>query len=308
MGPKFLSIIILQVLLTGVTLFALWPKNQQQQAAVYKQAAEKLLAAGVTKEAADNYERYLATSKDNVELANVAWSLAEIYEQKGEAEKALSWLYRAEAYRPNATAQEEISKKIVALLERLGKYQAAKAALDDRTKLGKDKKDTTQGGTVVAEVGNNKIYLHQLDQLMDQIPAGMRSEKDPAKAKLQLLQKYVADELLYQKGERLGLTDDAEIKEKMKFMEKQFVVGRVVQEEMKNKIKISPTDIKTYYQANKIRYFKGEGKNKKALSFEEAKNQVEMDYQMEKARELTSAMIDELIKTEKVKLYPERLK
>ncbi|MEI8347844.1 MAG: hypothetical protein WCG27_10275, partial [Pseudomonadota bacterium] len=218
--------------------------------------------------------------------------------------------YRAEAYNAPAKLQEEISKRIVGLLEKLGKSNAARTALDERTRMEAPGAKPQQGGIVVAEVNGNPIYDYQVHEVVDQLEKNMgkKINTQDKNLKMQLLQKIVADELLYQKAKRMGYDREPQVRQQVEMIERQILSDKIISEEMHGQVKVEGSDLKNYYTANKDRYQMGPGKKKKALSFEQAKGNVESDYRMEKVKEAYTKIIDQLIKTEKVKIYPENLK
>ncbi|HET6345733.1 MAG TPA: hypothetical protein VFH51_12425, partial [Myxococcota bacterium] len=136
------SLLMLGVgLLTGVAGAHLWhgghpvPAHPARDAERTRGIAAQLQAAGVPLEAAALYERYLgeADIEPSVRTA-VAYSLSTLYLDQGHYERALRWLYEAQAD-DHGELSEAIGKKIVHALEALGRVHAARAALTAQTGL-----------------------------------------------------------------------------------------------------------------------------------------------------------------------------
>ena len=404
---RFLVMMGLQIaVLVGIgvvvcLLFLKYPSSSHSNIMDFQETAAKLQSAGLTSEAISYYEKYFAQNSHapNDKKANLAYSLGELYEQEGQFEKALGWYYQVEQLDKNNPHLTDLSSKIVSLLERLKKYSAAKLALSERTTLNGGKQ-TPANAQVIAKIGQQNIYDYQIDQLYDQLPPQVQKEFSGKEGKINLLQKYVADELLHQKALRQQYDKLAETRQKIELLSKQVLVEKVLVEEIQSKLKNEKTDqddIRNYFTANKDRYqvtaatkiLLVESKDKSLLdplkkmnvtqlmkkleqeksgsnltwstnwyekgrpasglnatqlaaisalangsawgpeanndgkfllalvmekrpaqemSFDQVKTQVANDYFQDKRQKLYQALIEETIKTEDVKLFPERVK
>jgi len=75
--------------------------------------AEKLEEAGLPKQALQQYEKFLESSKIDLEArARVSHKVGELYIQGGNCEQALSWLYQAQAAFPEAPWAGELNQRI----------------------------------------------------------------------------------------------------------------------------------------------------------------------------------------------------
>lgn len=248
-----ISFNIVVVVLLTVLLMSGPNKNDSGSSQILRDTANKLHAAGVITEAIVQYERYLDSNDIDTEVrAKIAYSLGELYEKTGSFEKALGWYYQVEISDPNSKYIDDASKKIVALLERLEKFAAAKMELNEKTSL--QQKKIKKGAKVVAEIGNKKVYDYEVLEMIDLLPPNMQKEFDSYDKKVMLLQKYVAEELLYKKAVRLQYDSKPEIRKKLELLGKQIIVGEIIKEEIGDKVKADPQDVSNYFKANQERY------------------------------------------------------
>lgn len=262
----------------------------------YREVGNRLQAAGVNSAAASAYENYLESGEvDGPTRMKIAFTLGTIYEEERRYEKALYWYYQVD----NADAK----KRIVALLEKLKKFSAAKFALKQSTSLSSQ--DPKQGGVIVAKVEGKPIYLHQVEEEIDSLPENIKAKVSDLEGKKRYLQKLVADELLYLKAKKRNYHEDPEMIKQLEQMEKQLLVQKVVEEEINKKITIDASDLQNYFKANEKRFADKKGKTPK---FEEVKDQVEFAYRMEKTGRLYQQLIGEILKTEDVKIFADKIK
>ena len=298
-------VLILSQLLMGVVVivFVVGNSNSKHEKEFWRTTGNKLQAAGVTKEAAASYENYLQTEElSPAERAKIAYTLGGLYEEEGAYERALAWYYMVEASDPKSEYLGDAGKRIVALLERLKKFSAAKYELAQKTSLNKNEKKT--GGVVIAEVEGKPIYLHQINEEFDQLPEGLKKQFKGQQGKQGYAQKYIADELFLIKAKRLQYDQDAEVRRQLQQVERQLLVQRVLREELKDEVKVEQTDLENYFKANADKY----KKDKKVPKLAEVKKQVELDYRMEKTQKVYQRLVGEILQTEDVKLYLDRIK
>lgn len=212
--------------------------------------AGKLKGAGLTLAAIQEYEDYVKTAPlDKKQLASLSYTIGTMYMAEGRYEKALSWLYRVEIADPETELKTALGPKIINCLERTGKYTAAEYALNKRAS-GKE----AAGGRLVAMIGEEKVYAEEVTQAMDALPEWMKKQMAGKEGKTEYLKKYVADTLFYRKGIKLEYDKDPELRKKLHQVEKELIVNKVLEEEIKDKIKIAEDDLKNYFEANKNRY------------------------------------------------------
>ncbi|HLE11097.1 MAG: hypothetical protein A2504_01625 [Bdellovibrionales bacterium RIFOXYD12_FULL_39_22] len=265
----------------------------------YREVGNKLQTAGVVGEAIVAYERYLSDNKlDKETESKISFSLGNLYEENGEYEKALHKYYAVQAIDESSLDSQDSSKRIVALLERLKKYNAAKFELKNQTALEKDKVEVNQGGEIVAKIEGRPIFNFEVNEALDQLPEAYKKEFSGKDGKQNFLRKYVADELLVAKARKLQYQNDGKIRRQLENIEKQLLVQRVLEDEIGKKISADPADIKNYYEANKTKFNK---------PFAEITKQVEEEYKMQKGQMLYSNLMEDILKTEDVKIFADKM-
>lgn len=256
---RFSLIILFQLIIVGIGLKGLWKNNPIiQDDDLYRQVGNQLETTGVLTESIDFYEKQLAQMQAKDQNPQLLYRVGELYEQVGLYEKALSrftWAKFLATSDKDQTVKDDSSKKIVALLERLRKYSAAKRELSTSTSL--ETKDNLQkGGVIIANIGNKNIYLHDFEKVYDQWLASNPNKEgmDPNQAKSQFLQKYIADEMMYEKALKMELEKDPIINSDLETIKKQLFVQKLLEKELGAIAKIDPTDVENYYKANSDKY------------------------------------------------------
>jgi len=217
--------------------------------------AGKLLSAGLKGKAIEQYELYLAEADlASDRRAKITYTLGTLCMEEGDYEDALSWLYQVEMLDPKTELAPEVGSKIVACLERLGRFAQAQYSLDARSSLDKAGRDEFKGDEVVARVGNDVITLGELDEAIDALPEWMRSAVEDPAQKRAFLEQYVAEELIYQKAKRLELDKDPSVRKQAERATRQLMIQKVLEDEIKAKVKISDDDVDLYYRAHVDRY------------------------------------------------------
>ena len=217
--------------------------------------AGKLLSAGLTGKAIEQYELYLAEADLAADRrAKIAYTLGTLSMEEGNYEDALSWLYQVEMLDSKTELAPEAGSKIVACLERLGRFAQAQYSLDARSGLDKAGRDEFKGDHVVAHIGNDVITMGDLDEAIDTMPEWMRAAVEDPAQKRAFLEQYVAEELIHRKAKRLELDKDPSVRKQAERAMRQLMIQKVLEEEIKAKVKISDDDVDLYYRAHADRY------------------------------------------------------
>ena len=267
-----------------------------------REVAARLQAAGALDEAAAEWAAYLeSTDKAAEERAAIAYSLGNTLLEAGRYESALRWYYEAETLGAGELA-DELGRRIVHALERLGRHHAAEAAMGASVAVG------PQGGAaddpVVARIGGDEIRRSQVERALDGGPPELlRAWADTAR-RPELLRRYVAEELVWRRALKLELDDDPEVRRRHAELLKQLVVAEFVQRELMAKIQVDETDLRTWHQANLARYGGGEAEPR---PFEEVRQIVERDYRLMKLDEGYQKLVESELSAAGVELFPERL-
>jgi parvulin-like peptidyl-prolyl isomerase len=225
------------------------------QGELRRDLAGKLLSAGLRGKAIEEYERYLAeTDLPAPRRANVAFTLGKLCMEEGRYEDALRWLYQVEMLDPKTELAPEVGSKIVACLERLGRFAQAQYSLEARSGMDRAGAEEFKGEQVVAQIGKDVITKRDLDEAIEAMPEWMRpSLEDPAKKEAFLAQ-YVAEELLHRKAVRLELDKDPSVRKQAERALRQLMIQKVLEDEIKAKVEILDGDVELYYKAHRDRY------------------------------------------------------
>ncbi|MDD5282433.1 MAG: peptidyl-prolyl cis-trans isomerase [Candidatus Omnitrophica bacterium] len=234
--------------------------------------ANTLLAKGLNADAAQAFEAYIEGGHaDKNDLAGICYKLGNIYLDLKEYEKALANFYKSELLNPDSEYRQDMNQKIVSTLENLGLSQQAQYELESRTSI----KPTVQKNEKIAvRIGKREITNDEIDMVINRLPEQARKGLGSNDAKLRFVREYVATEVLYEKGKKLGLDKDVNIRSAVEDFKKQLVLQELLRDEIKKELKITPEDILLYYRANKDKYSIPE---RSRVSFLELNNPVKSD-------------------------------
>jgi len=243
--------------------------------------ANKLLSKGLKNEAAEAFEEYIVAAKiQPQEEAKLLYKLGSVYLELYKYEKALKSFYKAEMLDPKAEFSGEMNQKIVEALENLGMSSQAKYELEARTSLGQEKEIK---GKAVARIGKREITDTEIDEALKNVPQWMRKSLEEPERRMGFIRNYVGQEVLYTKARRLGLDTKEETRQTLEQLKKQIVVEQFLGKEIQEKLdKISPEDIKLYYEANKDNYAELAQIKVIYLSFENESQKDEMIQKLKK--------------------------
>ena len=228
----------------------------QQQRAL----ATKLRTEGLQDEAVAAFEKYLDTFDPAPdERASIYYTLGKTRVEQGRFAEALACFYRVEIADPRSALVKEAGAEIVTCLERLGRGVDAKYALDRQTALHPEAVQQPGRGAVVATIGKDEISVGDVNDELQQLPAQMQKQFERVERKSEFLRQMIAQRLLADKARMLGYDRDAALRRQVAAFERELLVQRVMQTEIAKRVKIDPSDVATYFQANKERYLQPEG-------------------------------------------------
>jgi peptidyl-prolyl cis-trans isomerase C len=263
-AQSLLVSVLIIILCTAVTyLFIIYTRGTvssrantwQADGSLHRELASKLKSVGLNREAIKAYEDYFNTADlDKRTRANSAYTVGKLYMEEKNYEKALSWLYRVDMIDPDTPLKSELNSKIIHCLEELGKYHAAEYALDARSTLVENPEAEQKGEKVVAEIGDRKITLSEVDKSFHELPPWIQEQFKTKEQRVEFLKKYVADELFYRKAQKLEYDNDPDLREKTAFFIKQQMINKVLEEELQDGTTVQEDDLVNYFKANKDNY------------------------------------------------------
>lgn len=273
--------------------------NSEKQRAL----ANKLKGVGLLKDAARAYETYISDAHlTPKERSTIAYTIAQIYMDAKDYERALIWLYQVEISYPDTDLKANVSSKIVTCLENTKHFKAAEYALSARSSREQESKKEEKGGIVIAKIGNDEITLNEINKAMEDIPPRMREEIKIEEFAIG----YIADQLFYRKGIKLGYDQDLGVRDKIERLSRQLIIGKVKEETIDKKIKAEPDDIQNFFKANKEKY--QDPNSQKELNFDTLKDRVKADYINQKRQISYQKYIEQAISNSDVHLFLDKLR
>lgn len=250
--------------------------------------------------AIEEFQKILDNENISVaEQANINYLIARIYfEDLQEYEPAAAYYLRAKTLNPEATFAAEASRNLVTSLEKMGRMIDAKRQLDAMTDI--DDTPKTKGDVAVARIGGVPVWLSEVEELIQQLPAEEQKRFRNTEAKREFARQYVGTELLYRAAIRENMGEDAEVKKRERQIHKNLLVEKYLWGRVFPDIKIDTLDVKNFYKASQDRY---EGK-----PYDSVKARVFLDYQTEKTQAAYSEFISKLAAVEKVEFLDQNIK
>lgn len=237
----------------------------------WKALALKLNQRNLHKAAAAAWRKHLETLTDRAQRGNILYQIGEQCMHAGDHEQAVSAFYRADRLLgAGAELTHAITDNISACLERLGKFDEKDRELRERVHVNADK---NRAAAIAAEIGLEKIPLHELDRMIAReielqltwqmaAPPTMKKQlleqylKQYAnpQQKLQKLNQIVGQQILYRRGRELNIDDDPGLREMLAQVKMQLIAQAVVTRELRDRIKPTESDLRTYFTAHQDRF------------------------------------------------------
>jgi hypothetical protein len=280
--------------------------NADQQ----KKLALKLESQGLSASSAIAWKEYLnKTRLENSDAALIWYRIGKLFQDDHAYENALDSYYRSESYDEVDSISAEIAIRIQECLESMGKFSAMRHELTDRVSM--DTADNAEASEkVVAEIGTNKITAADLDRRMEgsidqqitmmapYLPEEERNKqkKDLLKQfsnpsnRMMFLNQFVVEEILYRKAREEKLTENRQVRDLIKDQEKSLLARLFLEREYDRRIKITVSDLETYYEANKETFIKDDTEQ----TFDAVKNDVYKTLRTKKEQEIQHQLLTQL--------------
>lgn len=242
-----------------------------------EELALRLEKQGLHAAAVGTWTEYLASSApDSQQSAKVWYRIGKIHQEAGQFESAVQSFYRSEAFFKLNDLRAEIGRRTQECLEAMGKFAALRLELNNRVGLSEDSK--AEGDEVVAEIGRQRITRAELDRKIEEqierqlsqfaayLPPEERLKQKEALLKrvstaserLRMLNQLVIEDVLYRKARETGLHEDPDTRALLQDTERRIFAQRLIEKEMSDQIKITASDLSTYYEAQKADYVQPE--------------------------------------------------
>ncbi len=305
-------LIIFSLLFTIIILSCNQSKQPQLPVDAKLNLANAYYTNGLYEASAQEYLDYLNNYEIDVNRqANTYFTIGNIYfERLNDYEQALTYFFKVKYLYPESNLQGEVGKKIVNCLERLNKTTDAVRIVEQEAALDKESVKDNLPGKVLAEIGSRKITQGDLDFEISKLPVYVQEQFQDKQHKKEYLQQYILQELLYDKAKRQQLDKDNSVIEGTFRAQKALMAEKILQAELKNKVKIEPADIELFYLAHKDRYTEKNDKGEviRQKEFREAQQQVAQDLAMDRQQQAYQQLLSQLMKAENVKIYENRVR
>ncbi len=288
-----------------------------------KDLALKLEKQSLDLQAVDAWKQYLSSASGLKpdETAKIWYRIGKIYQDKGDYDNALDAYYRSESVSKPPDIKDEINRRVQECLESAGRFAALRYELGERVGENLNSKGAIKnngpeaGDQIVAEIGSYKITREDLDKKIEKLiasrisglsrylpPDQINREKEnllkqysTENGRRAFLEQYIVQEILYRKAREDRIAETKEVKDALRDMEKSYLASKVLENAYAKDIKLTSTDVKDYYEANKDKYVKKDKEGKEQqLAFDDVKDRVTFDLMSEKEKEVQKNLIAKL--------------
>ena len=287
-----------------------------------KQLALKLEKQELTSQAVDAWKEYLSVAgSDAEETAKIWYRVGKIYQNTGDFDNALNAFYRSESFSRPDDIRNEINRRIQDCLESAGKFTALRYELGNRVGDNSGTNGRNNGITpgsgdkIVAEIGTYKITREELDKKIEKLIesrisglsrylSGERLKKEEESLLKQyssengrraFLEQFIIEEMLYRKAREDRIAEAQQVMDDLRNMERGFLASKVLENTYANEIKVTATDVKNYYEANKSKYVtKEDDESERQYEFDEVKERAALDLMAEKEKDVQKNLLLQL--------------
>jgi tetratricopeptide (TPR) repeat protein len=268
----------------------------------HKKLASELRDNHLYQAAVEEYRKIL--DYDDLEpsvRANINYLIGRLYfENIEDYDQAAAYYVRARALDPEGSFMSELSRNLVASLEKSGNIVNARRQLTRATDI--DVEPASDSDVIVAKIGDMPVWLSQVDDAIETLPPNLQREvTNSRQSKVDFMHQYVASELLYHAALRENMESDPEIKRKAQQFKRQLLIEKYVLANVIPKIQIDTADVRNFYVANRDARYDG-------APYDSVKAQVFLDYQSQKAQSAYQDYISMLSQNEKVRFLDQNVK
>jgi len=279
--------------------------------------ATKLAQRNLYAQAAKVWQDYLSgVQLTEAERARGLFNTAVLLEKGQAYGDAIEYYYRSELATKLPDLESAINQGVANCFERLGRFSALRYEMMERTSFNKAEKPDQ---SIVAEIGPEKITAADLDglienaiddqllsvsqfmspeQLGEQKKKMLEQYKSP-QARQQFLSNWLAQEMLYRQALEEGLGDKPDTKRLLDNLDREVLSQQMMSQQLAQKVHLTETDLKTYYEANKDRYVEDvndpNSQGNRQKSFDEVRQQVASELLGEKRRDVQQQYIKEMM-------------
>jgi len=295
----FASIAGLVVMAIALVLVIVLPaQGPEMPFETAKRYASNLVNNGLYAQAVEQYEDMLMNYRlSDREVGSILYQIGDIYaEHLHNPREALAAYLKLQELYPDHPLIGDAERKIITQLDKIGQSRQAQRLLEKSVSLGKPASEVEPSKTV-AIIGDRAISVEEIEDAIAQLPAEYQSQFNDNKAKTEFLKSYVGQQLIYDAALREGYDQKPEVLSQLEDAQRTVIVSAYYKDKVMGTIEISNSDIEMYYELHKAQYG--------GASLDEVRNLVADALMQEKSANAQRELIDELLKTEGVQLFPE---
>ncbi len=256
--------------------------------------------------AIDAYGKYLdRAALPNDARANVCFSVGKLACEQEKYETALAYLYEAEMLAPDSNLKDEINKKVVLCLDKLGKPSELRRELNNRASAHRTAKDVGPDEVILAEIGDSVITNRDLDREINKLSPGAKQAFSSPEKKIDFLKSMISQRVLLDKALRQELDKDPAVMAELASERDSLVIQKLLDDAVRSKVTVTPEDAERYYKAKPDQFKPANGGE--VPTFAQVKDQAMRQLETQKTQEMTRAYIDQVAREANVKVYADRL-
>ena len=233
---------------TAVSLGGLSAEKQKEYAVLLAEKKQPLAAIAA-------YDEYLKSAElSPPDRAKVCYSMGKLAVEAEKYDTALPYLYQAEFLDPKSELKDEINKKVVLCLDKLGRNVDLRHELRKRTDVKRKASDVKPDEVVLAEFAGEVITNRDLELEIEKLPPAAKDSFNTPEKKADLLKNMVAERLLLDKARRLELDKTPEIQDQLAKQVDAMIVQKLISDEVKSSVNVMPEDVERFYKAETARF------------------------------------------------------
>ncbi len=213
--------------------------------------AAALDSQGLYEQAVEEYEEYLNVARIPApQRANLLYRIGTIYlDELEDYENALAVFLKISNLYPQSSVARDAEKRMVRCYEGMKRGFDAQKKLQQLTDLEPEEEEAGTG-TVIAQIGDRKITIDQLEREIDSKGQYYRQNFNTPEKKLDYLKSMIFTDLLADAARRKEYHKDRDVRRKVSNFQQELLASKVYEEEVRQKIQVAPNDLELYYKAN----------------------------------------------------------
>ncbi|MFC1554254.1 tol-pal system YbgF family protein [candidate division KSB1 bacterium] len=313
---KLSVIVLLTALLFSCSQYQPGSDISMEKQSLY---ASALLNQKLYRQSLVEFEKLLRWYKlDESKRANVNYTMGDIYfTNLSDYQNALAHFLKIKHVFDDSKLMDETNKKIIACLERLGRYSEASQVLKESTGLGETMSEDSPfervPGDTVAVIDGFVYTSGELDNLFsyyyNALPEDQKGDGPTRDMKINFIRDYIRTEVLYNSAKKQNLDQDQQVLEVAFLQKKTLMVEKLIRNGMEQVIQVAESEIVEYYEANKDKIVETkEDGTQVPATFEAAHNTIHNIIYTQKVQSYKEQLTDRLIQEQNAQIFAEKIK